>query len=92
MEKKHSILHAEGEAPVRNSLPVWLRRDRYDVVTAGDGERLGKPPIEEFLAKPGPERPCIYMLTGDVSYRLCSHLYGCHKCSFNERVLDIVKH
>jgi hypothetical protein len=89
MEKKHSMLLAEDEALVRNSLPVWLG---YEVATAGDGERHGKLPVEELRAKPGPERPCIYMLTGEVSYRLCSHLYGCHNCSFNEQVLDGVKH
>lgn len=44
--------------------------------------------IKKLLEKPGPERACRYMLSGDVSYRLCSNLYRCHKCSFNEHIQD----
>lgn len=40
--------------------------------------------IKTLLEKPGPKRACRYMLSGDVSYRLCSNLYQCNKCSFNE--------
>ncbi len=40
--------------------------------------------MKKLLEKPGPKRACRYMLSGDVSYRLCSNLYQCGKCSFNE--------
>jgi len=40
--------------------------------------------IKKMLEKPGAERSCRYMLSGQVTYRLCSNLYQCGKCAFNE--------
>ena len=40
--------------------------------------------MKKLLEKPGPQRACRYMLSGDVSYRLCSNVYQCGKCAFNE--------
>jgi CheY-like chemotaxis protein len=55
-------------------------------------EATGRPMMAEaiktLLEKPGPKRACRYMLSGDVSYRLCSNLYQCNKCSFNEMMQE----
>ncbi|MFH1230312.1 MAG: formate dehydrogenase accessory protein FdhE [Planctomycetota bacterium] len=40
--------------------------------------------IKKMLEKPGPERACRYTLSGQVTYRLCSNVYRCGQCAFNE--------
>lgn len=40
--------------------------------------------MKKMLEKPGTERACRYMLSGQVTFRLCSNVYQCGKCSFNE--------
>ena len=47
--------------------------------------------IKKLLEKPGLQRPCRYMLSGDVSYKLCPNLYQCTKCSFNEEMQDQIE-
>jgi CheY-like chemotaxis protein len=40
--------------------------------------------IKKMLEKSGQERACRYMLSGQVTYRLCSNVYRCGQCAFNE--------
>lgn len=40
--------------------------------------------LKKMLEKPGPERACRYMLSGQITHRLCSNVYQCGKCAFNE--------
>ena len=53
------------------------------------GAQVGNRPmmmdaIKKMLEKPGPERACRYTLSGQVTYRLCSNVYRCGQCAFNE--------
>jgi DNA-binding response OmpR family regulator len=53
------------------------------------GAQVGNRPmmmdaIKKMLEKPGPERACRYTLSGQVTYRLCSNVYRCGQCTFNE--------
>jgi DNA-binding response OmpR family regulator len=57
------------------------------------GAQIGDRPmmidaIKKMLEKPGPERACRYMLSGQVPYRLCSNVYRCGQCAFNEAIED----
>jgi hypothetical protein len=47
--------------------------------------------IKKMLEKPGSQRPCRYMLSGDVSYKLCPNLYQCKTCSFNEEMQEQIE-
>lgn len=44
--------------------------------------------IERLKAVPGSQRLCRYALKGDVSYRLCSRVYQCATCPFDQSMQD----
>lgn len=50
--------------------------------------------IREAIAKlrtmPADKRKCRYMLTGDISYKLCSSNYECWHCAVDQMVQDII--
>jgi len=57
------------------------------------GAQVGDRPMmmdamKKMLEKPGPERSCRYMLSGQINYKLCSNVYRCAQCSFNEFMED----
>ena len=45
--------------------------------------------FEEFFKKlPASARKCHYMLTGDISYKLCINGFNCSNCSFQQMMED----
>lgn len=45
--------------------------------------------FENFFKKlPAPARKCHYMLTGEVSYKLCINGFNCANCSFHQMIED----
>ncbi len=40
--------------------------------------------LERFKNLPGNQRLCRYVLTGEVSYRLCTYLLQCVTCEFDQ--------
>jgi len=44
--------------------------------------------LEKLREKSGPDRQCRYMLSGDVSFKLCPNTFQCNKCSFDQSVQD----
>ena len=53
------------------------------------------PGIEEALERlkelPAPQRVCRYALKGDVSYRLCTRLFQCAACEFDQLMQDALE-
>jgi len=47
--------------------------------------------LEKFKDLPGPQRICRYALKGDVSYRLCSRVFQCATCEFNQQMQDALE-
>jgi len=47
--------------------------------------------LERFKELPGNQRLCRYALKGDVSYRLCSHLFHCATCEFGQIMEDALE-
>jgi glycine cleavage system H lipoate-binding protein len=46
--------------------------------------------IEKLRKLPGSERKCRYMLTGDLSYKLCSNNYECWHCAVDQYIQDTI--
>lgn len=44
---------------------------------------------DKLLQLPPGERKCRYMLSGDVSFKLCSHLYQCGDCHYDQAFQDV---
>jgi hypothetical protein len=54
------------------------------------GERAGFDIVRERLLRlPATERKCRYMLSEDVTFRLCTNLYECSNCEFDQLLQDI---
>ena len=47
--------------------------------------------VEKLIEQPGPERVCRYAIKGDVSYRLCSRVFQCATCEFNQQMQDALE-
>lgn len=45
--------------------------------------------MKKLLSLPASERKCRYMLSGDVTYKICPNLYKCGTCSYDQMVQDI---
>lgn len=57
------------------------------------GTQVGDRPLmmealKKMLEKPGPQRPCRYTLSGDVSYKLCPNVYQCSRCAFDQQMQE----
>lgn len=46
--------------------------------------------LQRLRSLPAEERKCRYMLTGDVSYKLCAHNYQCATCEYDQRMQDAI--
>ncbi len=46
--------------------------------------------LHRLRSLPAEERKCRYMLTGDVSYKLCAHNYQCATCEYDQRMQDAI--
>jgi len=57
------------------------------------GTQVGDRPLmmdalKKMLEKPGPQRPCRYTLSGDISYKLCPNVYQCYRCAFDQQMQE----
>jgi len=67
----------------------------FDQTLMDQGGGYGESPmIKEAIAKlrtmPADKRKCRYMLTSDISYKLCPNNYECWHCSVDQMVQDII--
>jgi glycine cleavage system H lipoate-binding protein len=44
--------------------------------------------VEKMMKLPGPQRKCRYMITGEVSRKLCPNAYECGNCSFDQMMQE----
>ncbi len=44
--------------------------------------------IEKLSQKPGKDRRCRYMMSGDVNFKLCPNVYQCFKCGFDQQMQE----
>jgi DNA-binding response OmpR family regulator len=56
-------------------------------IAAGETSELDEA-LERLKELPAPQRVCRYALKGDVSYRLCTHLFQCAACEFDQLMQD----
>ena len=47
--------------------------------------------VERLKELPAPQRVCRYALKGDVSYRLCTRLFQCAACEFDQLMQDALE-
>ena len=47
--------------------------------------------LERLRELPGSQRLCRYALKGDVSHRICSHLFQCATCEFGQMMEDALQ-
>jgi len=47
--------------------------------------------LERLKELPGSQRLCRYAIKGDVSYRVCSHLFQCATCEFGQMMEDALQ-
>jgi len=47
--------------------------------------------LERFKELPGNQRLCRYAIKGDISYRLCTHLFQCATCEFAQMMEDALQ-
>ena len=59
-------------------------------LASGDTSELDEA-LERLKEMPGPQRLCRYALKGDVSYRLCTHLFQCGTCEFGQFMEDALE-
>lgn len=58
------------------------------LIEEGGGKDPLADAIKKMLEKPGCARACRYMLSGDVSHRLCTNLYKCEMCEFEHNMSE----
>jgi len=67
----------------------------FDQMMQEQARSGGSPEMQEALerlkAVPGTQRQCRYALKGDVSYRLCSRVYQCATCPFDQSMQDAME-
>jgi len=44
--------------------------------------------LDKLREKAASERQCRYMLSGDISFKLCPNTFQCYRCSFDQAVQD----
>ncbi len=59
-------------------------------IAAGEAPEIDAA-LERFKELPGSQRLCRYALKGDVSYRLCTQLFQCATCEFNQLMEDALE-
>ncbi len=59
-------------------------------MAAGETPELDQA-LERFKELPGSQRLCRYAIKGDVSYRICSHLFQCATCEFGQIMEDALQ-
>jgi len=56
-------------------------------IVTGESPELNEA-LERFKELPAPQRVCRYALKGDISYRLCTRLFQCAACEFDQLMQD----
>lgn len=56
-------------------------------IAAGEASDLDEA-TEKLIQLPGPQRLCRYALKSNVSYRLCSRVFHCANCEFEQMMQD----
>jgi glycine cleavage system H lipoate-binding protein len=70
--------------------PVTVKPDSSPAPNLAELEKQ-RAEFEKFFKKlPASARKCRYMLSGDVSYKLCIDAFKCATCSFNQMIEDSV--
>jgi DNA-binding response OmpR family regulator len=59
-------------------------------IAAGEASELDEA-LERLKELPAPQRVCRYALKGDVSYRLCTRLFQCATCEFDQLMQDALE-
>jgi len=59
--------------------------------SAGESPEIAQA-LEKLKELPGTLRTCRYALRGEVSYRLCSRVFGCVTCEFSQNMEDATEH
>jgi DNA-binding response OmpR family regulator len=59
-------------------------------IAAGEASELDEG-LEKLKELPGHQRLCRYALKGDVSYRLCTRVFQCATCEFEQRMQDVLE-
>jgi glycine cleavage system H lipoate-binding protein len=49
-----------------------------------------KQAIEKLRTMPADQRKCRYMLTGDISYKICPNNYECWHCPVDQMIQDLI--
>lgn len=44
--------------------------------------------LEKLREKSAADRHCRYMLSGDISFKLCPNTFQCYRCSFDQATQD----
>jgi DNA-binding response OmpR family regulator len=56
-------------------------------IATGEASELDEA-LERLRELPAPQRVCRYALKGDISYRLCTRLFQCAACEFDQLMQD----
>jgi glycine cleavage system H lipoate-binding protein len=59
-------------------------------LSPGDSPMI-KEAIEKLRKMPPEKRKCRYMLTGDISFKLCANNYECWHCPVDQMISDLVE-
>jgi glycine cleavage system H lipoate-binding protein len=67
----------------------------FDQMLTDQGGAYGESPmikeaIEKLRTMPADKRKCRYMLTGDISYKICSNNYECWHCPVDQMISDLI--
>lgn len=65
-------------------------QEMQEKMASGEAPELDEA-LERFKELPGTQRLCRYALKGDVSYRLCTHLFQCATCEFGQIMEDALQ-
>jgi len=59
-------------------------------IATGEASELDEA-LERLKELPAPQRVCRYALKGDISYRLCTRLFQCAACEFDQLMQDALE-
>lgn len=59
-------------------------------IATGEASELDEA-LERLKELPAPQRVCRYALKGDISYRLCTRLFQCATCEFDQLMQDALE-
>jgi hypothetical protein len=59
-------------------------------IATGEASELDEA-LERLKELPAPQRVCRYALKGDISYRLCTRVFQCGACEFDQFMQDALE-